>query len=501
MLKDLGYPIGSSDNSGVSANQPNREGAEKTYGGSDLLILLKETVEPITWGRGRRDIAASTGNIDPEERRIKSVRTSLEGISNRARTVPKHRFGNLYGCLNEDYLIDSVRYLKTGKASGIDKVSLDEYKEDLVDHIQDLLKRLKEKRYRPPHVKRVYIPKKPNKKRPLGLPTVEDKLVQAASSRILSSIYEEDFKDFSYGYRPGRSIHQAIRELNYQLRFKGYQWIVEADIKGFFENLGHDWMLKMLEQRVNDKAFIGLIRKWLRCGIIEPDGSLYLPKKGTPQGGVISAVLANIYLHYVLDLWFDKVIKRHSKGKASMIRYADDFIVAFTNKADAEEFMKVLPIRLEKFGLELSVEKTKLIEFGMKTWRNGNKFDFLGFEFRWTKSRKGKLWIKMQTSLKKFNNSLDNFKDWIKENRHEKLVVIRDKLIVKCRSYRQHYQVIGNARRVQAFFWKLHGFLFKWLNRRSQKKSYSWQGYNDLLRGLFAPLMNVMNLKPSKAKV
>lgn len=426
------------------------------------------------------------------------MRTSLEGIAKRACLDPHHRFGNLYGCLNEEFLRDCFRYLKRNKAPGIDDVSLEEYGKDLEANIKDLVQRLKEKRYRPPHVKRVYIPKSPGKMRPLGLPTVEDKLVQTAVARILVAIYEADFEDFSNGYRPQRSIHQAIGDLNRQLRFGGYEWVVEADIRGFFDSISHEWMLRMLEERINDRAFIRLIRKWLKAGIIEPDGTLYLPAKGTPQGGVVSPILANIYLHYALDLWFKRVVRRQCRGKAMMSRFADDFVIAFTNKEDAEWFRQILAKRLGKFELELAEEKTRIIEFGLSCWEKGNKFDFLGFEFRWARSRKGKPWIKMQTSMKRFNRSLDNFKRWIKEHRHASLVWLRDELIRKCRSYRQHYRVIGNARRVQTFFWKMVRTLFKWLNRRSQKKSYTWQGFNDLLRGLFTPLMAVMGLKPAR---
>lgn len=258
------------------------------------------------------------------------------------------------------------------------------------------------------------------------------------------------YEDFSYGYRPGRSIHQAIGNLNRQLRFEGYEWVVEADIRGFFDNIDHECMLRILEERINDRAFLGLIRKWLKAGIIEPDGTLYLPSRGTPQGGVVSPILANIYLHYALDLWFERVEKRQCKGKAMMIRFADDFVAAFTNKEDAEQFQQVLAKRLGKFKLELAEEKTRIIEFCLNSLEKGNKFDFLGFEFRWVRSRKGKPWIKMQTSMKRFNRSLNNFKEWIRKHRHAPLRWLRDELIRKCRGYRQHYRVIGNARRVQA---------------------------------------------------
>ena len=257
---------------------------------------------------------------------------SLRGIANRAKASKDYRFLNLYTMLNKEFLIDSWRYLNKSAASGVDRISAYEYGKHLEANVIDLVDRLKRKSYKARLVRRQYIPKGKGSYRPLGIPAIEDKLLQTAVARILQAIFEQDFLDFSYGYRPRRGAQEAVKALTFQLQYGWYGYVVEADIKGFFDNIDHDWLCKMLEQRVNDKPFIRLIRKWLRAGVLDTDGKVLHPATGTPQGGIVSPVLANIYLHYVLDMWFEKKVKPQCKGEVYLCRYADDFVCCFSTR-------------------------------------------------------------------------------------------------------------------------------------------------------------------------
>jgi RNA-directed DNA polymerase len=249
--------------------------------------------------------------------------TFLRGIANKARSQPQHRFRDLYRCLNEQLLHYAWGDLNKAAASGVDKVTAQAYEQDLSGNIQRLVERLKANRYRAKLVRRVYIPKENGKERPLGIPALEDRLVQLACAKVLGAIYEQDFLDCSYGYRPGRRAHDAIAELTRELQFGGYSHLVEADIRGFFDHMDHGRILGFLEERIDDQAFLRLIRKWLKAGILDTDGQIIEPEQGTPQGGIVSPILANLYLHHVLDLWFDRVVRQHSQGQAKLVRYAD----------------------------------------------------------------------------------------------------------------------------------------------------------------------------------
>ena len=304
------------------------------------------------------EYAARKGNTDRTCRIGQSVQTSLQAIANKARKCPNHRFRNLYGMLDEQILWEAWRRLNKRSAGGVDRVLAKNYSKDLQANLRDLASRLKGKRYRAKLVKRCYIPKGKGKTRPLGLPTLEDKLVQWGVTLILESIYEQDFRESSYGYRPARGAKDAVKKLTKELQFGNYRYVVEADIKGFFDHLDHQWLIKMLQQRIDDRAFTGLIKKWLKAGILDTDGKVISPVTGSPQGGIVSPVLANVYLHYVLDLWFDKCVKKHVKGKVSLTRYADDWVTLFELKEDVVRFYDVFPERLDKFGLAIATEKT-----------------------------------------------------------------------------------------------------------------------------------------------
>jgi len=311
------------------------------------------------------------------------MQISLRGIANKAKRLKDHRFLNLYTMLDEFNLLDSWRYIKKNVAYGVDKVSAREFEQDLHVHVKSLVARLKRKSYRAKLVRRQYIPKGKDKLRPLGIPATIDKLLQLAVARILNAIFEADFLSSSFGYRPGIGAKDAIKALQFQLQYGWYNYVVEADIKGFFDHINHDWLLRMLSHRISDTPFLRLIGKWLKAGILDTDGKVIHPVTGTPQGGIVSPILANVYLHYVLDLWFEKVIKPHCKGSVYLCRYADDFVVLFQYKAEAEWFYRELPQRLGKFDLELAADKTHILSFSKFRITENSRFDFLGFEFRW----------------------------------------------------------------------------------------------------------------------
>src|ERR1051326_1721583 len=276
----------------------------------------------------------------------KTVQTSLLGIANKARSDKRYRFRNLYRELNEELLIDSWRLLRKDAAVGVDRVSAAEYEAKLEENIRNLVERLKRKSYRAKLVRRHYIPKDNGGQRPLGIPAIEDKLLQLAVKRVLEAIYEQDFLTCSYGYRPQVGALEAVDQLTVKLQFGAYNQIVEADIKGFFDNLSHEWLMRMLAERIDDQPILRLIKKWLNAGVLEPDGKVLRPESGTPQGGIISPILANVYLHYALDLWFERVFQRDCKGAAVLHRYADDFVCGFERAEDAQRFYNEVEERL-----------------------------------------------------------------------------------------------------------------------------------------------------------
>ena len=410
------------------------------------------------------------------------MQTSLQGIAKKAESQKKYRFRNLFGMLNEENLRDSWRYIRKNAAYGVDRVSAQEYEQDLEENISDLVERLKRKRYRAKLVRRHYIPKEGGKKRPLGIPATEDKLLQVAVARILGSIYEQDFLRCSYGYRPNVGALDAVDKLTIKLQFGNYNWVVDADIKSFFDTIDHEWMIRMLEERIDDRAFLWLIKKWLKAGILDTDGSVEHPVMGTPQGGIVSPILSNIYLHYVLDLWFHKVYKRSCRGEACLIRYADDYVCAFEDQAEADRFYRELGQRLKKFGLMLSEEKSHIILFSRYRPNESGRFDFLGFEFYWSKDLEGKDHLKRRTSRKKLHSSLKRLTVWCRKNRNLKLRVLFNRLNVKLRGYYNYYGVNCNLAGLNEFFFQAMRILYKWLNRRSQRRSYNWAGFRELLK-------------------
>lgn len=410
------------------------------------------------------------------------MQTSLKGIARKAKTDKCHRFGHLYTVLNEDFLLDTWHDVRKHAAVGVDRISAGEYAVNLKQNVSELVKRLKAKRYRAKLVRRHEIPKGGGKFRSLGIPATEDKLLQAAANRLLSAIYEADFLDCSYGYRPHRGAQLAARTLGDELHRGKYHYVVEADIKGFFDHIDHDLLLGMLRERIADEAFIRLIAKWLRAGILDSKGKRHHPLSGTPQGGVISPILANVYLHHVLDRWFEEEVKDMSQGKAYLCRYADDFVCLFEQASDAKAFYAALGPRLLAYGLSLAIEKSQILRFSRSDGIWKSRFDFLGFEYRWGRNRSGRLGIRRRTCRKNLRKAIANFTDWCRKHRHLKLRVLMRILNQKLRGYYQYYGVRGNFQSIAEFWLQASRLLYKWLNRRSQRRSYNWKSFNRMLK-------------------
>ena len=399
------------------------------------------------------------------------------------------RVENLACLINVNSLMDVHRRMDGRKATGIDRVSKEDYNEKADENLTALVKRMASGGYYPHPSRRVYIDKPGSKKkRPLGISCYEDKLVEHAVAEILTEVYEPKFMDFSYGFRPNKSCHQAIQEVIY--RIQGFtNYVVEADIRSFFDTLDHDWLLKMLEHDIADKKFLEIIRRFLKAGIME-NGKFLEADRGSPQGNGASPICANVYLHYVLDLWFEKHVKPSCRGEAHLIRYADDFVCTFQYWGDAKRFYEELPKRFEKFGLSLAEEKTRIVEFGRFAEENRARrgegkpetFDFLGFTFYCSESTKGKFLVKVKSSRKKVSNKLKKLNIWLKENRHLPVSILIEKLSRSLRGYYQYYAVTCNVWNVGTFRYQTERLLFKWLNRRSQKRSYNWAQFFDLLK-------------------
>lgn len=426
--------------------------------------------------------------------------TDLTRIGKKARKEPGVVFTSLYHHVTDlGNLQACYGALEANKASGIDGVIKEEYGQKLKENLQDLSNRLKRMGYRPQPKRRTYIPKPGSKKgRPLGISNFEDKLVELSVKRVLEPIYETAFEDSSYGYRPGRSCHTCLDDLGRTIQQRRVNHVVEADIKGFFDNVNHSWMLKFLEHRIGDPRIIRLIDKMLKAGIME-DGLVKASEKGTPQGSILSPLLSNVYLHYVLDLWFSHRFRRQCQGEAYYFRYADDFLACFQYKNDAESFMTRLVDRLEGFHLEVAPDKTKILEFGRFARKNARQkgqkpkeFTFLGFTHYCGKTRNGYFKVKRRTSRKKFGISIARFTDWAKRSRS---VMTKGEMLRSARrrvvGYLNYYAITDNSEKCTAYLYHVTQILFKWLNRKSQRRSYTWKGYEQALRHVRWPKLRI----------
>lgn len=397
-------------------------------------------------------------------------------IATRSREHPESALTNLHSFIGCELLEACLSSLNKKGASGVDQQSWHQYNEQREELIPQLHSAFKSGVYRAPPIRRVYIPKGNGKQRALGLPTVEDKLLQTAVTRVVTPVYEQLFYNFSYGFRPGKSQHQAIEHLFRAVSFEGKRYVIDADMEDYFGSINHGDLRKFLDRRLKDGVVRKQIDKWLKAGILE-EGRITYPKSGTPQGGTISPLLSNIYLHYVLDEWFTEQIQPLLSGDSSIIRYADDFLLCFTNKEDALRVMEVLPKRIGKFGLRLHPEKTRMVELSEQGSGKSGSFDFLGFTHYMGKSRKGKPILKRKTSSKKISASLQGVNSWIKRHRHHRVGVLIDQLNQKLRGHYGYYGVTFNSRMLHAYYEQVKRKLYYWLNRRGGKRSWKWERY------------------------
>ena len=412
------------------------------------------------------------------------METKLNLITEMAGKEKGYKFNNLIHMLNMQNLKECFYMLKGDKATGVDGVSVEEYEKNLEGNIGDLIERMKGWSYRPQPVERVYILKASGKKRPIGIPTVEDKMVQMCIKRILEAIWEVDFMESSYGFRPGRSSHGAVEKLDKIIMTKPVNYVIEADIKGFFDNVDHGWLMGFLKERISDRSFLRLIKRFLKAGYVE-EGKKYNTFKGTPQGGIISPVLTNIYLHYVLDIWVETVVKRNCNGYVELIRYADDFVIMVQKKEDTQRIVEALEKRLGKYGLELAEDKTRIIEFGRYAEENAKRrgkkpdtFNFLGFTHFCDKSRKKRFKVGRKTGRQKFNMKIKEMNVWLRKIRNAyKVKEWWPILCAKLRGHFQYYGVSGNYGSIRRYYYLTIKLVFKWLNRRSQKKSFNWKRF------------------------
>ena len=416
--------------------------------------------------------------------------TKLALITKRSVHRPQDKFSTLAYLLNTDYLKKCYQSLKNHKAAGIDNRTKESYTDKEIDkEIDNTVSKMKNRRYQPKPVKRVYINKSNGKQRPLGIPSIIDKVVQQGIKKILEAIYEPHFLDNSYGFRPNRNCHQALKAVYRMVMTQKVNWIIDVDIKGFFDNVNHKWMIGCLNQKINDPRFRTIIIKFLKAGVIE-EGKYYKTNKGTPQGGILSPLLANIYLHYVLDLWFEHKEKKNITGYTGMIRYADDFIVGVQNKQEAYQILDDLKERLSKFGLEVSKEKTRIIEFGRFAQENNIKrdkgkpdtFEFLGFTHYCSKSKQGKYLMKVKTSSKRQSRALKEMNLWLKKIRNTlKTKQIWPILKSKIQGHYNYYGISSNFRSIYVYHYQTRRLLYKWMNRRSHKQSFNWTRFNRYL--------------------
>lgn len=409
------------------------------------------------------------------------MQTKLDLITEIARKDRQGRINNVAYLLNEENLRECFGQLKRGKAVGVDGVTLEGYESNLEENLHDLVERMKRQAYKPQPVRRAYIPKANGDKRPLGIPAIEDKIVQRGMSRILEAIYEADFQECSYGFRAGRGCHQALKQLDEIIMKRPINHIIDADIKGFFDHVDHDWMRKFLEHRISDPNFIRLVSRFLRNGYME-EGKFYSVEEGTPQGGNLSPILANIYLHYVLDEWMEKVVKVKCRGVVEIVRYADDFVICVEHEAEAAAILKALRTRLAKFGLELAEDKTRCIEFGRNAKQRAKEkdvkpatFGFLGFTHYIDTTRTGGFKLGRKTDRRRMAAKLKALGVWFKKARNQFLLKeLWQTFKAKLAGHFRYYGVSGNSRAIQSYRYHAIRIAMKWLNRRSQKKSFNW---------------------------
>lgn len=432
------------------------------------------------------------------------VSTKQQRLATLAQQSPQMGFTSLAYLMDIDWLHEAFRRTRKDGAAGVDGMTATAYEANLEGNLRTLLDRAKAGTYRAPPVRRVHIPKggSATETRPIGIPTLEDKVLQRAVVMLLEPIYEQDFYDCSYGFRPGRSAHQALETLWKQTMDSHGGWILEVDIRKFFDTLDHAHLRAFLQQRVRDGVLTRLIGKWLQAGVMEA-GTVTFPAAGSPQGGVISPVLSNIFLHYVLDDWFEREVKPRLRGKAYLIRYADDFVIGFTHEEDARRVLAVLPQRFSKYGLALHPDKTQLIPFqqppsvargqGAESGPPPGTFTLLGFTHYWGRSLRGNWVVKRKTASSRLSRALRSIAQWCRLNRHQPLGAQQHTLSQKLRGHFAYYGITGNSRALSMFRTAVVRCWRYWLNRRNRERSLDWVQFNRLLQRYPLPLTKVVH--------
>jgi group II intron reverse transcriptase/maturase len=412
-------------------------------------------------------------------------------VAERAKQEPDGQFHSLAHLINVSALLRAYHRQRAAAAVGVDEITKEDYGQDLLSNVQSLHERLKTKRYRHQPIRRVHIPKDNGKTRPLGISAVEDKLVQDAVREVLQAVYEQDFLDCSYGFRPGRSAHDAVRALHRVADQGVMNWVLEADIVSFFDNVDRTALREMLRERVADGALLRLVSKCLHVGVL--DGEAYTtPETGTAQGSILSPLLGNIYLHYALDLWFTQVVQPRLRGQACLIRYADDFVICFEHRDDAERVMKVLPQRLQRYGLTLHPDKTRLLPFQrpeqeQQSGKGSATFDFLGFTLYWRRTRWGRWRLACQTRRARLGRAIQAVSAWCRSQRHEAIKAQHAGLRSRLQGHYNYFGVNGNLKSLGCLLWHARRAWYKWLNRRSQRTRWTWERFLDLLQDFPLP--------------
>lgn len=440
-------------------------------------------------GSGRRSAEPSEGKTR-ETSGSQMVSTKVARIAELARNAPGLVFRTLAHHIDIEWLYEAYRRTRKDGAVGVDGQSADAYAQELESNLRSLLERAKSGSYRAPPVRRVYIPKGDGSQRPIGIPTFEDKVLQRAVAMVLEAVYEQDFLPYSYGFRPGRSAHQALQSLRSATMEMGGGMVVEVDIRRFFDTLDHSRLQEILRQRIRDGTLLKLIGKWLNAGVLE-GGAVSASEVGTPQGGVISPILANIYLHEVLDTWFEREARPRLRGRATLVRFADDFVIVLSEEQDARRVMEVLPKRFGKYGLTLHPDKTRLVRFGRpqrnpppKGGRSGEgpeTFDLLGFTLYWARSRKRYWVIKLRTASDRFARALRRVAEWCRLHRHDPVREQSPQLNAKVRGHYAYYGISGNSSRISNFGYLVARIWHKWLARRSRQRTLTWAHMRLLL--------------------
>ncbi len=425
---------------------------------------------------------------------LESMSPELRKVAERARREPDGQFHSLAHLINEAALARSFDRLRKDAAVGVDGLTKEQYAQDLGANLRNLHERLKAGRYRHQPIRRVHIPKEPGKTRPIGISATEDKVVQGALREVLEAIYEQDFKDCSHGFRPRRSAHDAVRALKREMDGGRVEWILEADIVSFFDSVDRTWLMKMLQKRVADRSIHRLVGKCLHVGVL--DGAAFSePEIGTAQGSVISPLLGNLYLHYVVDIWFERRVKPVLQGRATLVRYADDLVMTFQNEDDARRVHEALIRRMTRFNLNLHPEKTRLIPFARppqgKPGKGPSGFDFLGFTWFWRKTRSGGWTTGCKTRTARLTRAIGAAYDFCRRHRHESIKVQQNGLAARLRGHFNYFGVNGNSRCLHALREQVQRIWYKWLRRRSQRSRLDWDRFRDLLRDFPLPTVRV----------